>query len=379
MSAESFSNLLYDSLQLDALGMSREALKLAYKGQQNLVKKGVISNSLRESGPRVLFTALLLLLAFKVITLKRFLGAFSLSFFLPALILYLVVRKTGEFFFNPGISTVTARLQGKMINFGLFLFGAQFLNLLSRTIDTFILTAKAERGLADTAVFTIATYVVTLMEIPQRSINAISIPVLVEAWKSKNISSISNIYTKSVANLLIIGLAMFCLILLNVHNLAIFLGKDYKGIEMVVFFLGLSKLIDLGTGANTQIIATSNYWRVDFTTNVIYTIVALPLNFVLISYFSLMGAAYSTLIAISFYNCMRFIFLWYKFGLQPYTGKDVLAIIYAAAASFISYQIPAISNIYADSAIHTLVFCLLLYHVIILLEFVIILQFHYAF
>lgn len=44
MSAESFSNLLYDSLQLDALGMSREALKLAYKGQQNLVKKGVISN-----------------------------------------------------------------------------------------------------------------------------------------------------------------------------------------------------------------------------------------------------------------------------------------------------------------------------------------------
>ena len=324
-------------------------------------KKGVISNSLRESGPRVLFTALLLLLAFKVITLKSFLGAFSFSFFLPALILYLVVRKTGEFFFNPGISSVTARLQGKMVNFGLFLFGAQFLNLLSRTIDTFILTAKAERGLADTAIFTIATYVVTLMEIPQRSINAISIPVLVEAWKSKNINSISNIYTKSVANLLIIGLAMFCLILLNIHNLAIFLGKDYKGIEMVVFFLGLSKLIDLGTGANTQIIATSNYWRVDFTTNVIYTIVALPLNFVLISYFGLMGAAYSTLIAISFYNCMRFVFLWYKFGLQPYTGKDVLAVIYAAAASFISYLVPVISNIYADSVIHTSVFCLLFF------------------
>lgn len=44
MSAEAFSNLLYDSLQLDNLGMSREALTLAYKGQQNLVKKGIISN-----------------------------------------------------------------------------------------------------------------------------------------------------------------------------------------------------------------------------------------------------------------------------------------------------------------------------------------------
>ena len=154
---------------------------------------------------------------------------------------------------------------------------------------------------------------------------------------------------------------MFCLILLNVHNLAIFLGKDYKGIEMVVFFLGLSKLIDLGTGANTQIIATSNYWKVDFTTNVIYTIVALPLNYILISHFGLMGAAYSTLIAIGFYNAMRFGFLWIKFGLQPYTRKDVLAIVYAATAALACYYIPDASNIFIDTFVRTTVFCLLFF------------------
>jgi O-antigen/teichoic acid export membrane protein len=320
-------------------------------------KKGATSNLLRELVPRLLFTLSIILLFLRVINLLQFLILFSLSYLLPAAILFYVLRKTGEFNFNTTLSKLTIRLKSKMINFGLFIFGAQFLNLLSRTADTFIISSKAERGLTDTAVFTIATYVVTLMEIPQRSITAISIPVLAESWKNKNMKSISNIYTKSVANLLIIGLSMFCLVLVNVHNLVFFLGKDYKGIEWVIFFLGLSKLIDLGTGANAQIISTSNYWKVDFTITVIFTLIALPLNYILIAHYGLMGAAYATLIAICFYNAMRFGFLWLKFGLQPYTWKDILAFVYAAIATLAGYYIPEASNIFVDTALRTIVFC----------------------
>ncbi|MEJ7679547.1 MAG: hypothetical protein WKG06_17140 [Segetibacter sp.] len=61
--------------------------------------------------------------------------------------------------------------------------------------------------------------------------------------------------------------------------------------------IGIGKLIDLGTGANAQIIATSSYWKVDFTTNVLYTLLALPLNYILISNYGLIGAAYSSLIS----------------------------------------------------------------------------------
>ncbi|MBO9681505.1 MAG: murein L,D-transpeptidase catalytic domain family protein, partial [Flavisolibacter sp.] len=44
-SAEFYSNLLYDSLHLDKLGLKKEALLYAYKGQQSLVKEGRIANS----------------------------------------------------------------------------------------------------------------------------------------------------------------------------------------------------------------------------------------------------------------------------------------------------------------------------------------------
>jgi O-antigen/teichoic acid export membrane protein len=283
---------------------------------------------------------------------------------LPVIILFLVLRKPGQFKFVSQLSPLTMRLKGKMINFGLFIFGAQFLNLLSRTVDTFILSSKSDRGLEDAAVFTIATYIVTIMEVPQRSITSITVPVLAELWKNKDTKRIANIYAKSVSNLLPIGLGMFGLIWLNIHNLAAYLGSDYTGIESIVLFMGIGTLIDLGTGANSQIIATSNFWKVDFTTTVIYTLIALPLNYILIDHFGLMGAAYSFLISRAVFNAMRFGFLWYKFGLQPYSGKNFLAILIAVVITLITYFIPRMSSIVIDAAIRCFVFLALFLPVI---------------
>jgi hypothetical protein len=44
-SVEYYSNLLYDSLHLDQMGLKRDAIIYAYKGQQNLIKEGKLSNS----------------------------------------------------------------------------------------------------------------------------------------------------------------------------------------------------------------------------------------------------------------------------------------------------------------------------------------------
>jgi O-antigen/teichoic acid export membrane protein len=322
-------------------------------------KKGVISNTLRELLPRILFFALLVFMGASLIDEESLYILFSLSYLLPFIILFALLRKEKDFVFNPSFSSVTLRLGPKMLNFGLFLFGAQFLNLLSKTADTFILTAKASRGLTDTAVFTYATYIVTLMEIPQRSITSISTPVLAESWKNKDVKRIGNIYTKSVTNLLIIGLVMFGLIIVNIDQLYLFLGKDYAGIKEVVLVMGIGKLIDLGTGVNSQIIGTSSYWKVDFTTNVIYTVIALPLNYVLISQYGLMGAAYSYIISLSFYNLIRFGFLWYQFKLQPYTLKDLLAIAIAIPCTVITYFLPSVDNLLIDTMLKSLAFCIL--------------------
>ncbi len=209
------------------------------------LKRTAISNFFKEVVPRLIFTVILGLLVAQIISFETFIWIFALTYLPPFIILFFVLKRTGEFTIYPHVSPVTRRLKGKMAEFGLFLFGAQFLNLLSITSDSFIITAKAERGLTDTAVFAVATYIITLMQVPQRSITGITIPVLSESWQNKDMKNIRHIYNSSVSNLLVIGLAMFGLLWLNADNLAAYLGKDCHNLKLLVFFLGIGKLIDL--------------------------------------------------------------------------------------------------------------------------------------
>ncbi len=148
-------------------------------------RKAIISNSLKETVTRIIFTFLLLFLSLQLITIHQFFTLFSLSYIVPVGILFFVLRGTKNFQFNPTISPLTLRIKGRMISFGLYIFGAQFLNLLSRTVDTFILSSKSARGLSDAAVFTIATYVVTSWRCLSEALPLYLFPCLQSRGKTK--------------------------------------------------------------------------------------------------------------------------------------------------------------------------------------------------
>ena len=50
-----------------------------------------------------------------------------------------------------------------MAGFGLAFFASSTLNALAKTNDSIILASQSNQGLTDTAVFNIATYLITLM------------------------------------------------------------------------------------------------------------------------------------------------------------------------------------------------------------------------
>jgi O-antigen/teichoic acid export membrane protein len=83
-----------------------------------------------------------------------------------------------NFIFN---SSVTRRLKGRIVNYTLFVFAGQFFAVLARTNDTFLIVGL--RGLSDTGIFTIAMYLSAIIEIPQRSLQSISVPVLADSWR----------------------------------------------------------------------------------------------------------------------------------------------------------------------------------------------------
>ena len=326
------------------------------------LRKGVYSNFLRETLIRILTTLLIIAFGLKYIDLTVFLTLFSLLYVIPSLLLLINLIQSQQFSFKSlQISSVTRRLKGKMFSFALFVFAGQFFNLLARTNDTFLIVGL--RGLNDAAIFAIATYVSAILEIPQRSLNSISIPVLATSWKNKDFANIKNIYHKSVSNLLAIGLLLFGLIWLNTDNLVNFLNwvsnkeaGGYDAISKLIFILGLAKLIDLATGVNSQIIGTSNFWKFDFFTNLFYILLSLPLNYYLIKNYNLEGLAYSNLIALCLYNSIRFLFLYKKFKLQPYTYKHGLFLLLSIGLILLVHQIPSVNNIVANIFLQSSVF-----------------------
>jgi O-antigen/teichoic acid export membrane protein len=331
------------------------------------LRKGVVTNFLKETLIRILTTILILAFGFKFISLPVFIMLFSGIYLIPALILLYTLIQTKEFSLrNFKISSVTRRLKGRMINFALFVFAGQFFNLLAKTNDTFLIFGL--RGLSDTAIFAIATYVSAILEIPQRSLNSITIPILAESWKNKDMANIKNIYHKSVSNLLAIGLLLFGLIWLNIDNLVTFLnfisnkyGGGYDELPKLIFILGLAKLIDLGTGVNSQIIGTSNYWKFDFFTNLSYIILSLPLNYFLIKNYGLEGLAFSNLVALTLYNSVRFGFLNRKFNLQPYTWRHGIFLISSILLMLLVHQLPMANNLVLNIFIQSTTFSVSFY------------------
>ncbi|HRQ50764.1 MAG TPA: polysaccharide biosynthesis C-terminal domain-containing protein, partial [Agriterribacter sp.] len=104
-------------------------------------------------------------------------------------------------------------------------------------------------------------------------------------------------------------------------------------------FIGLTKVIDLGTGLNAQIIATSNYWRFELISGVILLAVTLPLTYIMAKQYGIVGPAIATLVSVSLYNAIRLFFLYKKFRLQPFTLSSIYTIMAAGCCYALCYFI----------------------------------------
>lgn len=320
------------------------------------LKKTVTTNIAKELLLRVFVTFSIALYLFKLIDIEQFFILFSISYIPSILMLLWAIKKSNKFNLVFKISTVTKRLKYKMFSFAFFILSGNVLNVLSKTIDTIIIASQSTNGLTDAAIFTIPTYIITLMDVPLRSISSISIPILSEAWKEKNRSKILMLYQKTSLNLLLIGLLIFGTIFLSSDNMVSYLGSTFAPIKEIILILGIAKILDLGSGLNSQILLLSKYWKIDFITNIFFVICAIPLNYILIKSNGVIGAAYANLIALTFFNLIRFFYIWKLFKMQPFSIKTVWLILISCGCFLLIYFIPSIINIYIDTVVRSILF-----------------------
>ncbi|MGZ5133690.1 MAG: lipopolysaccharide biosynthesis protein [Flavitalea sp.] len=294
------------------------------------LKKSIFTNFLREVVFRGLTTLLIILSLTRVIkNFDLFIKLFAFTYIAIAVVLLAYLLATKQIHFTFSLSRVTKKFFKKIVSMVAFVWGGGLVFSIANVFDTILIAAVLENGLAFAAVYTLAQNMASLIQAPQRAIISSSIGPLSQAWKNKDFPRLNLIYQRSSINQLIFSVGMFVLIWINFTD-GVFtfnLQENYLSARYVFLFIGLMRIIDMGTGVNSQIIATSIYWRFEFFTGIILLSLTIPLNYILTKSLGVSGTAISNLIALTIYNGIRYSFLLKKFNMQPFNLKSLYTII----------------------------------------------------
>lgn len=200
------------------------------------------------------------------------------------------------------------------------------------------------------AIYTTCFFMGSVIEIPRRSLGQISTPLISQAWKDNEKERLQNIYQNTALNLFIIACWIFLGIWLNVHNIFEILpkGEIYQAGSMVIFYIGLTRVIDMATGLNGEIILQSPSYRFNLILAIFLAGLLIVTNLILIPVAGITGAAMATLFSICIWNVIKFVFLWKKYQLQPFNWQT-LKVFLIAIFIFIGFQwLPKLSDIWLD-------------------------------
>ena len=301
--------------------------------------KGVVTSMLKETVLRLFTLVIILLKIFDYISFYTFIILFCLQYAVITIILATYLYSQGKLWISFKISKVTKKFRKKIFAIILLTYLVIVVNTLRGSIDALVLASIV--NLKAVGIFGFAAYMTALLQAPLRSIIAVTIPILSRAWKQKDHKEISRIYKRSSINLLCFALFSFFCIWLNYTEAILFFGINpgYLEAKWVFFLLGIVTIIEMGTGVSSQIIGTSSYWRFELWTSLLLTALIIPLSYWLTVKYGLIGPAFANLVSFSVYNFVRYLFLWKKFALQPFSFKTVEVIVIGLLAYVITYFI----------------------------------------
>jgi O-antigen/teichoic acid export membrane protein len=128
---------------------------------------------------------------------------------------------------------------------------------------------------------------------------------------------------------------------------------------MVIFYIGLSNLLDTALGVNPHIIVNSKYYRNLSYFLLIFSACLVISNLLLIPAYGIVGAAIASLVSKFIFNLIKYLFLYQKFKFQPFNYKFLLLILISMVSYYLSTFIPPLSNYILDIVVRSAVIFLL--------------------
>jgi O-antigen/teichoic acid export membrane protein len=191
-------------------------------------------------------------------------------------------------------------------------------------------------GLDANAIYTIAFSIAVVIEMPRRAISQVAMPVISEHFAHNELGAIDKLYKTIAVHQLLLCLLIFLGIWANIDNLYHFVPNNeiYRAGKWVVLLIGLGKLSDVLFSVNGEIIVFSKFYIFNITATVLMSVAVIAFNYVLIPHYGIEGAAMASLIAMFFYNLLKYGYVKIRLGFDPFSW-DILKIVALGGTTFV--------------------------------------------
>lgn len=203
-----------------------------------------------------------------------------------------------------------------IIEYGLLFAVGLMASMGIRYLDSVILGIYLP--LSVVGVYTVCSFIPTIIEIPLTAIEKISNPKIAAFWATGDIEQISKIYELSVKILSIVSSVVFLLVLINLKYLLSYLPPQYAQAYHAIIIISLGALINAYTGVNNGILYFSKKYKTGLALLFFLLVSTLVLDIILIPLFGINGAAIATCSSLSAYNIIKYFYIRYSFQLNPY-------------------------------------------------------------
>ncbi len=316
---------------------------------------------LRDTYVRLFQLAAILLYIFKWVDFNEFMALFAASYGTAMLIILGYVFWLDRHFITPSLSFRKHEMLREITIYGLY---STMTSGVWRTIFQLDIIMLSYLGSADAlggvAVYSIAAYIVILIQLPQRALTQIATPIISSAIKHEQWETVKELYQRVGLNQLVVGIFLALGIWVNLHNLYHFLPKTFHHMDGIVLALLIGKLFDMMTSFNGEIIAYSKHFRFNFWTGILLVALGIVTNLILIPVYGILGAAIATSFTLVVVNMLRIIFIYRKKKVHPFSKEMIIAFPVGLAVLGLYYLTPDLDNVYlnfiARSALVVLVF-----------------------
>lgn len=294
-----------------------------FETNSNLLMRIVIPKFIREVGIRLMTLVVYLFFAFDIIDLDGMVIALCLTYGIATAlnIIYLFSLQKVSFKIQPAF--VSKWLRKDFVFYTFFLIATSLASNLVPVLNTFFVSGKL--GLAVAGINTIAVYIASIVEIPYRSLAAISRPQISQSMKDGDMKTVNELAKNVSLHQFLVSSFIFFLIWINVDLIYKIIpnGNVYDEAKFVVLILSLVKIINTSLNVGATVLSYSKYYYYSLLFTVILTTVAIVMNIKLIPLFGMEGAALASLISYIAYYLFVLIFVAWKIKVNVLSLKEL--------------------------------------------------------